>query len=85
MIDDTLFAPQKNISILDIKDGLEERFTQVDALLSYLLTDTSHPEPIEPLETLFGALWVVERLVNEIKFLDNQLFEQVLTKTNIKL
>ena len=78
MIEDMLFVPQKDISILDIKDGLEERFMQVSALLNYILTDAPNTEPRVAPETTFSTIWLIERLVNEIRVLDERLFEQVL-------
>lgn len=66
---DELFALNKNISVLDARDGIDERLAQVKAILHGILGEYNDPEPTLHHESLFHAIWVVERLINETELL----------------
>jgi hypothetical protein len=63
---ETLFVLNTNITPIDAKDGIEERVTQVESIISYILADAANGEANVKYDNLFSAIWLVERLVHEI-------------------
>lgn len=57
----------------DIKDGISERITKIQAITNYILADAANGEPTVSNETLIGAIWTVETLVQELDLLQTTL------------
>lgn len=57
----------------DIKDGISERISKVQAITNYILADAANGEPTVSNETLMAAIWMVETLVQEIDLLQATL------------
>ena len=64
-----LFVLREKITKLEVRDGINERVTQSRAIINYILADAVTGEPSVNGEDVFGAVWALERLTQEIEIL----------------
>jgi hypothetical protein len=64
-----LFLLKKNITVLDAKDGINERISKIQAITNYILADAANGKINVDVDTLINAVWAVESFVQEIEIL----------------
>ena len=69
---DNIFILNPSITILNLKDAIDERLIKARAIASCLLSqDNGHHEP--SYNALHGAIWAIDDYLDEIEHLENKL------------